>query len=79
VEVIYGFGNPHLVEKDSAHIVIIVLAGVKDDFRNGVMFFGFWIPVVGDDGPADHGGLAELGACPDDGEDFHVRFFGGHM
>jgi hypothetical protein len=34
---------------------------------------------VGDDGPADHGGLAELGACPDDGEDFHVRFFGGHM
>jgi hypothetical protein len=36
------------------------------------MAFSFWFLVVGDDGPTDHGCLDELGACTDNGKDFHI-------
>jgi hypothetical protein len=61
-KVVCWLGDPHLVEKDPAHVVVIVLTGVEDYFRNGEGIICFLIPVMLKNGPADHGGLDELGA-----------------
>ena len=61
-ELIPGFGNAELLEEDIGHVLVIVLASVDEDF----LAAGHLAQQARDDGRLD-----ELGACADDGDDFH--------
>lgn len=65
-QVVIRRGYLQFVEEYLAHVGVEVLAGVDEHFSNGRGAMG-----DGREGAGDGGGLDELGACAEDGCDFH--------
>ena len=62
-----GLGDSHAIEKDVAHIGIIMLPRMKKQFliRRFILFVVFM------NRPANHGSLDELGPGSDNSDNFH--------